>query len=112
MALLAAGVRAQSTPPDPVVEVSYIYAAIMGTGSYTINGRRVSMLRVPLSWRQREVSDDAMGLRWLFPVVVGVDNLPDFGLGPIELPSELVTLTALPGLEFAFRVRPKQSPRN
>ncbi len=32
------------------LSVSYIYAAVMGTGTYKIEDRRISMLRIPFSY--------------------------------------------------------------
>jgi hypothetical protein len=90
------------------IEVSYIYAAVMGTGSYRINDRSISMFRLPLSWNQREAGAETTGWKWLFPVVLGYDDLGHVDSDWFErlLPDQLVTLTALPGLELSFPVTP------
>jgi hypothetical protein len=95
----------QGLPPDPDpedIEVSYIYAAVMGSGTYTIKDRRITMFRLPLSYRQREATETSSGARWLLPVVVGYDDLSAVDSEWLEalLPSQLVTLTALPGFEY------------
>ena len=91
--------------PDNV-EVSYIYAAVMGTGSYKIDGRRISMLEMPFSWTQREMTDTSAGFKWYMPVVIGHDNI-DWSDGLDEfLPNALVTVTVLPGFEYQMRLKP------
>lgn len=86
-------------PLDELLEVSYIYSAVMGSGTYKIEDRRISMLRVPFAWTQREVTPDQVGIKWHLPVVVGYDALkyPDWLDRFLE--DELVTLTVLPGFE-------------
>ncbi len=90
------------------VEVSYIYAAVMGTGTYQINNRRISMFRIPLAWNQRQASAESVGWKWLIPLVIGYDDLSDVGSDWFDrlLPDQLVTLTALPGVEFVYPVTP------
>lgn len=95
---------------DPAdVEVSYLYAAIFGSGTYTIKNRRITMFRFPFAWNQKEVTATDHGLRWHFPVVIGYDDLSDVGSEWLEaiLPDQLVTLTALPGVEFIEPITPQ-----
>jgi hypothetical protein len=91
--------------PD-LPEVSYIHAAVMGSGTYLIKNRRITMFRLPLSWNQREVSPESVGWRWLMPVVVGYDDLGKIDSDIIEKlwPDQLVTLTVMPGIEFVYPV--------
>ena len=102
---MAPRARAQlGAPPEELVEVSYIYAAVMGTGTYQIKDRRISMLRVPLAWSQRELTEEQWGITWHLPVVLGYDALdyPDWLSRLLE--DDLVTLTVLPGLELKRQV--------
>ena len=67
-----------------LLEISYIHAAVMGTGTYSLNNRRVTMFRLPLSWNQRPASPQSVGWRWLFPVVLGYDDLGQIDSDIIE----------------------------
>lgn len=99
-------VHAQQRDPDDLLNVSYIHAAVLGTGSYTLNDRRVTMLKLPLSWKQRAETPESMGWRWLAPVVFGYDDLSQVDSDIIQalMPDEMVTVTAMPGLELIFPV--------
>lgn len=90
---------------DADLKVSYIYSAVMGSGTYKIRDRRITMFRLPFSWTQREVNEDRAGLKWLLPVVVGYDDLGNVDSDWVEalLPDQLVVTSFLPGLEY---VRP------
>lgn len=84
---------------DDLADVSYIYSAVMGTGTYKIEDRRISMLRVPFAWTQRKLTEQQPGIKWTLPVVLGYDalNYPDWLSRFLD--DELVTLTAMPGFE-------------
>ena len=60
---------------DEDLEVSYIYAAVLGTGTYQIKGRRLTMFRLPFSWAQHQATEETPGWKWLFPTVLGYDDL-------------------------------------
>ncbi|MFC1630786.1 hypothetical protein ACFL2N_02520 [Pseudomonadota bacterium] len=60
---------------DEDLEVSYIYAAILGTGTYQIKGRRLTMLRLPFRWSKKDAENTPSRLRGLLPVVLGYDDL-------------------------------------
>jgi len=91
---------------DEDLEVSYIYAAVLGTGTYQIKGRRLTMFRLPFSWAQRQATKETPGWQWLFPIVLGYDDLSNVDSDWIDalLPDQLVTLTALPGIEYIYPV--------
>ncbi len=107
--LAGAGLSAQAAQrdPDDLINVSYIHAAVLGTGSYTLNDRRVTMLKLPLSWKQRAETPESLGWRWLAPVVFGYDDLSQVDSGIIDalMPDQLITLSVMPGLEMIFPVR-------
>jgi len=93
---------------DQDLEVSYIYAAILGTGTYQIRGRRLTMLRLPFSWSKNKTEDIPSRWRWLLPAVLGYDDLGSVDSDIIDalLPDNLVTLTFLPGVEYRYPVTP------
>jgi hypothetical protein len=86
--------------------VSYIHAAVLGTGTYSLHGRRVTMLKMPFAWKQRPATPESVGWRWLFPTVLGYDDLSKIDSDFISalLPDQLVTLTVMPGVEFVYPV--------
>ena len=115
--LMAAGVFAQSNDDLDAedVDVSYIYAAVMGTGTYEINGRRITMLKLPLSYTAQEMTTDQPGLVWNLPVSLGYDAVTDQDRFGDLIDKDLVTLTALPGIEYnlpldrTWRLKPMAS---
>jgi len=88
------------------VDVSYIYAAVMGTGTYKIDGRRITMLRMPFSWTHREMTDTDAGLHWQMPVTIGYDQVGGSDWFEELFPDDLVTLTVLPGAEYWVPLSP------
>jgi hypothetical protein len=82
------------------VDVSYVYAAVMGTGTYEINGRRVTMVEIPLSYTRREMTSERPGLVWTLPVSFGYDTVTDQDWFGDLLDEDLVTIAALPGFEY------------
>jgi len=82
------------------VDVSYVYAAVMGTGTYKINGRRITQFQLPLSFTQREMTAEQAGLAWTLPVSLGYDTVTDHDWFGDLLDEDLVTLTVLPGFEY------------
>ena len=46
VALLNTPTAAQQVQDEDLAEVSYIYAAVMGTGTYKIRGRRITRVEV------------------------------------------------------------------
>jgi hypothetical protein len=99
-AILAPAARALDPDDIDDLDVSYIYAAVMGTGTYKINGRRITMLQLPLDFTRREMTPDRPGLVWTLPVSLGYDTVTDHKWFGDLLDDDLVTLTVLPGLEY------------
>lgn len=93
---------------DEDLEVSYMYPAVLGTGTYLIKGNRLTMLKVPFSWHDN--TDDSKRTRWrgLLPVVVGYNELQsvDSDIIDVLFPNNLVTFTFLPGIEYLYQARP------
>ena len=89
------------------VDVSYIYAAVMGSGSYKIDGRRITMLRLPFSWTQRPMTEEQKGIKWYLPVIVGNDSVEGSDWFDELFPDNLVTLTIMPGFEYQLPISPR-----
>jgi len=84
------------------IDVSYIYAAIMGSGTYKIKTRRITMLRFPFSFTQQQLTEEQPGMKWYVPVVVGYDGVEVGDRRARLFEDELVTLTVLPGFEYQW----------
>ncbi len=95
----ASDVVADDFDPDDF-RVSYIYAAIMGTGTYEIDGRRITMLRAPIKFTQRDASPEAWGITWYAPVSIGYDAVTDNNWLDLIFDEDLVTASVLPGFEL------------
>ena len=92
--------------PEDLINVSYIHAAVLGTGTYSLRERRVTMLKLPFAWNQRPATPESVGWRWLAPTVLGYDDLSavDSDLIDALLPDQLLTLSVMPGVEFIYPV--------
>lgn len=100
VAMSAIAGRAGDGPLDEDdFRVSYIYAAVMGTGTYEIDGRRITMLKMPFKWTQRHPEDQQVGLTWYAPITIGYDAVTDNNWLDRIFEEDLVTLTAMPGFE-------------
>lgn len=104
--LLPGLATASDYDPDDLINVSYIHAAMLGTGTYSLRERRVTMFKLPIAWKQRPATPETVGWRWLAPVVIGYDDLSSVDSDFIEalLPDQLVTLSVMPGVEFIYPV--------
>jgi hypothetical protein len=96
--VMAQGLEAVEFDEDDFA-VSYSYAAVMGTGTYKIHGRRITMLQIPVAITQREMSEEQFGMKWYLPVTIGYDQVNDNSWLENIFEEELVTLTAMPGFE-------------
>ncbi len=86
------------------VDLSYVYPIVMGTGVYKIDGRRLSMITLPLSITSARLDEDdpEFGVKWLLPVTVGYDEVEDFDWLEDQIDENLVTLSAMPGLQVSI----------
>ncbi len=104
MLLSTAAAQEATQYSEDDLEVSYIYAAVLGTGTYKIRGRRLTMFRLPFKIESKLTEDMPGKLRWLLPVVIGYDDIGavDSDIISALLPNNLVTLTFLPGIEYVY----------
>ena len=93
-------------PDGDNFEISYIYAAVLGSGTYEIEGRHLTMFLFPFSSSQKPLGEETPGWRWLFPAVLGYDDLRDVESDWFNtlLPDQIVTLSVLPGIEYIYPV--------
>jgi hypothetical protein len=96
----ASNLAAQQNERLTNAEPSYIFATILGSGVYTLDDGRITVLRLPFSMKLRAEGPSTHGLRLLLPISLGYGSFdPD---DPIErwLPTDVSTLSLVPGLEY------------
>ena len=100
------GALAQKTEEEEKREpVNWAFATLLGTGIYTASGRAVEVYTLPFSQSLRSVDDRDWGLKVKFPVTLG---FYDFELKDIiesGIPTDVTTVSILPGVEFEFPIR-------
>jgi hypothetical protein len=80
LAMLAIPVQSQQVRPQIDLDdynLSYIYAAVLGSGTYKIDGRRITQLQAKFSFTQKEMTDTDIGYSWVAPVGIGYDAVTD-----------------------------------
>jgi hypothetical protein len=88
--------------------VNFAYAAVIGTGLYQVGDRDIYIFRMPFSYtlKRKQSSDPGAKnneLRWILPVTLGLYNFsPDLENG-LPSPSDIGTISFLPGLEATWR---------
>jgi hypothetical protein len=107
--LLVAGLAWSFTPAQEVEDsefdgFNYAYAAVLGSGYYSIEGRRAVILRLPLRTILRQEDDDHWGIRIVYPVTLGWYSLKDDDRLLPDDPTNIGTLSVAPGVEFRRRV--------
>ena len=84
--------------------IHWAYAATFGSGVYELGeGTEVLVVRAPFSWQWRAADPSTRcncGLKWLFPVTVGIQNFDLDELLAGELPERIEQVSFLPGVEI------------
>jgi hypothetical protein len=84
---------------------NYAYAAVLGSGYYSIEGRRALILRLPLRTILRQEDEETKwGIRIVYPVTLGWYSLKDDDRLLPDDPTNIGTLSVAPGIEFRRRV--------
>jgi hypothetical protein len=104
-AILAALPRpagAESTPlrEAELPEANFAFAHRLGTGIYEISGRTVQVYSLPFERRLREAEDGRAGLVLTLPVTLGFFNFKVQDILESGLPSDISTLSFVPGLRW------------
>ncbi|UCH53378.1 MAG: hypothetical protein JSW09_00780, partial [Pseudomonadota bacterium] len=86
---------------------NWYYAAAFGTGTYTVDGERVTVLTVPISYTLREATDDVWGVRLTVPTSAAFGNFdlynPDFdNLDQVHI----AAWSFMPGADVIINVNP------
>lgn len=99
------GLQAQDLTRDQPADPNYMYATVLGSGFYRVGDATLTMLRVPFEMTLREESADQSRLNLLLPVVVGYASLDPSDVIDRWVPTNLGTLSFIPGLEWEHRVQ-------
>lgn len=91
---------AQTDEKLTVAEPSYMFATILGSGVYSIDNGRITVLNVPFAMRLRKEGPDTDGIRLLLPVALGYGSLDPDSSVQRWLPTDVSTLSFVPGLEY------------
>ena len=83
---------------------NWYYAAVYGTGVYKIGEETVGVIRLPMGYTLREMTEEQWGLRLNFPVSAALAqfDLTDFDLGRVKATG----LSIVPGIEAQIPMGP------
>jgi hypothetical protein len=102
----ASGVLAEETEKEEKREpVNWAFATHLGTGIYTASGRTVQVYTVPFSYAIRSIEGRDWGLKVKFPMTLGFYDFELKDIIELGLPTDVSTMSILPGLEFEYPVR-------
>ena len=84
---------------------NWYYAAIYGTGVYSIGEQTVGVIRAPFGYRLREAGAEQWGVRLTVPVTAALAefDLDDFNLGNVHAAG----LSVMPGVEVEIPLAPQ-----
>jgi hypothetical protein len=97
---------ARSTPlrESELPEANFAFAHRLGTGIYEISGRTVQVYSLPFERRLRERGDERAGLVLTLPVTLGFFDFKVQDILESGLPSDLSTLSFVPGLRWEIGI--------
>ncbi|MFM7798427.1 MAG: hypothetical protein ACKPBA_05530 [Planctomycetota bacterium] len=112
---LAASAVAETVPlrESELPEANFAFAHRLGSGVYDISGRTVQVYSLPFEWRLRERVDPAAGrdaregragLTLTLPVTLGFFDFKLEDVLESGLPSDIATLSFVPGLRWDLEV--------
>jgi hypothetical protein len=111
VALTAPGAQAggRPEPRGPTLEespVNYAYAALLGSGIYTISGRTIQIYTfTPRVGLHASRPDGRVGVGLILPVTLGFFDFEPDDLFESGLPEAVNTLSFVPGVELAIPLR-------
>jgi hypothetical protein len=109
-ALTAPGAQAggRPEPRGPTLEespVNYAYAALLGSGIYTISGRTIQIYTITPRVGLASPRPDRVGVGLILPVTLGFFDFEPDDLFETGLPEAVNTLSFVPGVELAIPLR-------
>jgi len=107
-AVPAAPARGEPDPRAPALEdspVNYAYAALLGSGIYSISGRTIQIYTITGHVTLGQPRDERIGVRLILPVTLGFFDFEPDDLLETGLPEGVNTLSFVPGVELAIPLR-------
>src|SRR5215831_523426 len=99
-ALVATSGLAQQQPvTEEATLINWWYSATFGTGFYKIGPAVATVVRLPFSYRLRDMGDGSVGVNLLAPVTVAAYHLNLHELNEFDLQQDVVAASFLPGAE-------------
>jgi hypothetical protein len=86
--------------------VNYAFATQLGSGQYSISGRRLQIYRLPFYYTISEPEEGGPGVRLTLPLTVGFVDFKSQDVLDIGLPENRDTLSFVSGIEFDFELTP------
>ena len=83
---------------------NYMYSAVLGSGFYKVEDATLTLVRIPISMTLREFNSFQPGVKLLIPVTIGYVSLDPDDLIDRWVPTELGTLSFIPGIEYQYAV--------
>src|SRR5215831_14346595 len=112
-ALVATSGLAQQQPvTEEATLINWWYSATFGTGFYKIGPAVATVVRLPFSYRLRDMGDGSVGVNLLAPVTVAAYHLNLHELNEFDLQQDVAAASFLPGAEVEipmterWRLRP------
>ena len=99
---------ADPEPRGPALEdspVNYAYAALLGSGIYTISGRTIQIYTITGEVPLARPSDERIGVGLILPVTLGFLDFEPDDLLETGLPEGVNTFSFVPGVELAIPLR-------
>ncbi len=102
----AASARADGTPLRDAeqVEANFAFSHRLGSGVYEISGRTVQIYRLPFEWTWREPEGERPGLAVTLPLTLGFFGFKVQDVIETGLPSDISTLSFVPGVRATWRI--------
>lgn len=109
LAALVSAASARAQEPETRflddLPVHYIYATVLGTGFYDINGLKAAVIRLPFSTGTKDSPTDNMRWRLIAPTSIGYQNRSGDSSLDQWIPTKILSVSAVPGVELFYRPR-------
>jgi hypothetical protein len=110
IAVLAVPDRASAQAPLSASEeqlVNYAFATQLGSGVYDVSGRTLQIYRLPFGHTFTQPSGTRPGIRLTLPLTIGFADFKPRDVLDTGLPTDLDTLSFVPGIELDFALTPR-----
>lgn len=84
--------------------LNFAFATQLGSGIYSVGGRRVQIYRLPLNRQLSEPAGGRPGLRLTLPLTIGLFDFDPLDILEGDVPGDLDTFSAASGIELDFRI--------